>query len=131
MPPKTTSKNVRVATENINNLTSKSKFLLTQDIIVNNWNHAAPHGYYYNLLRNNMWNRCLHCTSKCEAVHWCLTGHMGSVSTLERQWKTKVVQVRSYFFFNPCNDYRNSSGKGDGFNNPHLEDRVFEDPLTR
>ena len=31
-----------VATENINNLTSNSKFLLTQDIIINNWNDAAP-----------------------------------------------------------------------------------------
>lgn len=29
-------KSVWVATENINNLTSKSKFLLTQDIIINN-----------------------------------------------------------------------------------------------
>ena len=29
-------KSVLVATENINNLTSKSKFLLTQDIIINN-----------------------------------------------------------------------------------------------
>ena len=41
-------KSVWVATENINNLTSKSKFLLTQDIIINNWNYAAPHEYYYN-----------------------------------------------------------------------------------
>lgn len=42
MPPNPTPKNVWVATENINNLTSKSKFLLTQDIIINNWNYAAP-----------------------------------------------------------------------------------------
>lgn len=34
-------KNVWVATKNVNNLTSKSKFLLTQDIIINNWNYAA------------------------------------------------------------------------------------------